>query len=60
MPELLVLGGERIAALRKRTNEMIEPATAAPMAQVGEAGPEDALRRAVEATNLAVEGAHSR
>jgi betaine-aldehyde dehydrogenase len=45
--ELLVLGGERTAAADGKTFEVIEPATAEPMAEVAEGGPEDA-RRAVD------------
>jgi acyl-CoA reductase-like NAD-dependent aldehyde dehydrogenase len=45
--ELLVVGGERRAAANEGTFDVIEPATGAPMAQVAEAGPEDA-RRAVD------------
>jgi acyl-CoA reductase-like NAD-dependent aldehyde dehydrogenase len=45
--ELLVLGGEQRAAANEGTFDVIEPATGAPMAQVAEAGPEDA-RRAVD------------
>ena len=44
--ELLVLGGERVTAAEDRTFEVIEPGTGATMAEVAEAGPEDA-RRAV-------------
>ena len=47
MPEALSLGGERVAAARGATFEVIEPATAEPMAEVAEAGERDA-RRAVE------------
>jgi acyl-CoA reductase-like NAD-dependent aldehyde dehydrogenase len=45
--ELLVLGGEGRPAAEGRTFEVIEPGTGAPMAEVAEAGPEDA-RRAVD------------
>ena len=47
MPELLSLGGERVPAAEGRTFDVIEPATGVPMAEVAEAGPEDA-RRAVD------------
>ena len=47
MTELLVLGGERVAALEGRTTAVIEPATAEPFAEVAEGGAEDA-RRAVD------------
>ncbi len=45
--ELLVLGGERALAAEEKTFSVIEPGTGAPMAEVAEAGPEDA-RRAVD------------
>jgi len=45
--ELLVLGGERVPAAEGNTFDVIEPGTGGPMAQVAEAGPEDA-RRAVD------------
>jgi acyl-CoA reductase-like NAD-dependent aldehyde dehydrogenase len=45
--ELLVLGGEGRPAAGGRTFGVIEPGTGAPMAEVAEAGPEDA-RRAVD------------
>jgi acyl-CoA reductase-like NAD-dependent aldehyde dehydrogenase len=45
--ELLVLGGEGRLAAEGRTFGVIEPGTGAPMAEVAEAGPEDA-RRAVD------------
>src|SRR6266513_652293 len=45
--ELLVLGGERGPAADDGTFDVIEPATGAPMAEVAEAGPEDA-RSAVD------------
>jgi betaine-aldehyde dehydrogenase len=44
MTEMLVVDGERVAAAEGKTFEVIEPATAAPMAEVAEAGPEDARR----------------
>ncbi len=44
MPELLIVGGERVAAAEGKTFEVIEPGTAEPMAEVAEAGPEDARR----------------
>ncbi|HEX6131131.1 MAG TPA: aldehyde dehydrogenase family protein, partial [Actinomycetota bacterium] len=47
MTELLSLGGERVAAAEGHTFEVVEPATGEPMAEVAEAGPEDA-RRAVD------------
>jgi acyl-CoA reductase-like NAD-dependent aldehyde dehydrogenase len=45
--ELLILGGEGRPAAEGRTFGVIEPGTGAPMAEVSEAGPEDA-RRAVD------------
>jgi betaine-aldehyde dehydrogenase len=45
--ELLVVGGERLPAAEDRIFAVIEPGTGAPMAEVAEAGPEDA-RRAVD------------
>jgi acyl-CoA reductase-like NAD-dependent aldehyde dehydrogenase len=45
--ELLVVGGERAPAAEDKTFAVIEPGTGAPMAEVAEAGPEDA-RRAVD------------
>jgi betaine-aldehyde dehydrogenase len=44
MPELLLIGGERVTAAEGKTFEVIEPGTAATMAEVAEAGPEDARR----------------
>ena len=44
MAELLVVGGERMAAAEGTTFDVVEPATAEPMAEVAEAGPEDARR----------------
>ena len=46
MAELLIVGGERVTAAEGKTFEVIEPGTAAPMAEVAQAGVEDA-RRAV-------------
>jgi len=45
--ELLVVGGERRSAAENKSFAVIEPGTGAPMAEVAEAGPEDA-RRAVD------------
>ena len=45
--ELLVLGGERTAATDGATSGVIEPGTGEPMAEVADAGAEDA-RRAVD------------
>jgi betaine-aldehyde dehydrogenase len=47
MTDLLVLGGERIAAADGATTDVIEPATGAPGWQVAQGGAEDA-RRAVD------------
>ena len=44
MVDLLVIGGERVTAAEGKTLEVIEPSTAAPMAEVAEAGPADAER----------------
>jgi acyl-CoA reductase-like NAD-dependent aldehyde dehydrogenase len=54
MTDLLVLGGERVAAADGKTFEVTEPATAAPMAEVAEGSPEDA-RRAVDVASKAFE-----
>jgi acyl-CoA reductase-like NAD-dependent aldehyde dehydrogenase len=54
MTEMLVLGGERVAAADGSSFEVIEPATAAPMAEVAEAGPQDA-RHAVDVASRAFE-----
>ncbi|HSL09811.1 MAG TPA: aldehyde dehydrogenase family protein [Actinomycetota bacterium] len=47
MPEPLSIGGDRVDAAEGRVFDVTEPATAEPMAEVAEAGPEDA-RRAVD------------
>jgi acyl-CoA reductase-like NAD-dependent aldehyde dehydrogenase len=52
--ELLVVGGERKPATEGATFDAIEPATGEPMAEVAEAGPEDA-RRAVDVAVVAFE-----
>jgi acyl-CoA reductase-like NAD-dependent aldehyde dehydrogenase len=52
--ELLVIGGDRRAAAEESTFQVIEPGTGAPMAEVAEAGPEDA-RRAVDVAVRAFE-----
>jgi acyl-CoA reductase-like NAD-dependent aldehyde dehydrogenase len=52
--ELLVVGGERRAAAEDKSFTVIEPGTGAPMAEVAEAGPEDA-RRAVDTAVRAFE-----
>lgn len=52
--ELLVLGGERTAAAGGRSFTVVEPATGGPLAEVAEAGAEDA-RRAVDLAHRAFE-----
>jgi len=52
--ELLVLGGERVPAAEGTTFEVIEPGTGASMAEVVQAGAEDA-RRAVDIAHRAFE-----
>ncbi len=52
--ELLVLGGHRVAAADGGTFEVVEPGTGRPMAEVAEAGVEDA-RRAVDVAARAFE-----
>jgi acyl-CoA reductase-like NAD-dependent aldehyde dehydrogenase len=47
MAELMILGGERVVSLDGATDDVIEPATGAPMAEVARGGADDA-RRAVE------------
>src|SRR5205085_1157536 len=54
MAELLVVGGERVGSASGTTTDVIEPATGSSMAQVAEAGPEDA-RRAVDTALAALE-----
>lgn len=54
MSELLVIGGQRVAAADGKTAPVIEPATGAPMVDVAEGGPEDA-RRAVDVASRAFE-----
>jgi acyl-CoA reductase-like NAD-dependent aldehyde dehydrogenase len=54
MPELLMVGGERVAAAEGKTFEVIEPGSAAPMAEVARGGVEDA-RRAVDVAVKAFE-----
>ncbi len=54
--ELLVLGGERTAAADGATSDVIEPGTGEPMAQVADAGPEDAKRAVDIATRAFDEG----
>jgi acyl-CoA reductase-like NAD-dependent aldehyde dehydrogenase len=54
MVDLLVLGGERSEAADGSTFEVLEPATADPMAQVARGGTEDA-RRAVDVATRAFE-----
>jgi acyl-CoA reductase-like NAD-dependent aldehyde dehydrogenase len=47
MAELMILGGERVVSLDGATDDVIEPATGAPMAEVARGGADDA-RRAVD------------
>jgi acyl-CoA reductase-like NAD-dependent aldehyde dehydrogenase len=47
MTELLVLGGERVAAADGATNDVVEPSTGAPAWEVAKASAEDA-RRAID------------
>jgi len=54
MPELLMIGGERVAAAEGKTFEVTEPSTAVSMAEVAEGGPQDA-RRAVDTASRAFE-----
>ena len=54
MAELLMVGGERVAAADGKTFEVTEPATAAPMAEVAEGSAQDA-RRAVDVATEAFE-----
>jgi acyl-CoA reductase-like NAD-dependent aldehyde dehydrogenase len=52
MAELMMLGGERVAAADGKTFDVLEPATAGPMSQVSEGGPQDA-RRSVDIADRA-------
>lgn len=58
--ELLVLGGERTAAADDATFEVLEPGTGEPMAEVAEAGVEDARRAVDVAVRAFEEGAWPR
>ena len=58
--ELLVVGGERRPAAEDNTFDVIEPGTGAPMAEVSEAGPEDARRAVDVAVRAFDEGAWPR
>jgi len=58
--ELLVVGGERIAAVDGATSSVIEPATAAPSWEVATASPEDAARAVDIADRAFEEGAWRR
>ena len=60
MTDLLVLGGERVSAADGATTDVIEPATAAPMAEVATGGPEDARRAVDIAARAFDEGAWAR
>jgi acyl-CoA reductase-like NAD-dependent aldehyde dehydrogenase len=54
MAEMLMLGGERTASAEDKTFQVVEPAVGKPLAEVAEAGPEDA-RRAVDIAHRAFE-----
>jgi acyl-CoA reductase-like NAD-dependent aldehyde dehydrogenase len=56
MAELLVIGGERTTATDGKTFDVIEPATAAPMAEVAQAGVADAKRAVDNAHDAFEEG----
>ncbi|HET6714932.1 MAG TPA: aldehyde dehydrogenase family protein [Actinomycetota bacterium] len=60
MSELMVLGGERVAALDGATVDVIEPATGAPLADVARGGPQDATRAVDVAARAFDEGAWPR
>ncbi|CAN5711179.1 aldehyde dehydrogenase family protein [soil metagenome] len=60
MTELLVLGGERVAAADGATDEVIEPSTATSMAEVAKAGAGDAVRAVDIASTAFEEGAWPR
>ncbi|HEX9122070.1 MAG TPA: aldehyde dehydrogenase family protein [Actinomycetota bacterium] len=58
--ERLILGGQRVPAAGGKTFEVIEPGTGAPMAEVAEAGEEDATRAVDIARRAFEEGPWSR
>ncbi len=58
--ELLMLGGQTSASADGKTFEVIEPGTAAPMAEVAEAGPQDAALAVTAAAKAFAEGAWPR
>ena len=60
MTELMVLGGERVAAADGKTFDVTEPATAAPMAEVAQGGAEDARRAVTVASDAFENGAWRR
>jgi betaine-aldehyde dehydrogenase len=60
MSELMVLGGERVEPLEGATDDVVEPATGAPMARVAKAGPEDAVRAVDVASRAFEDGAWRR
>ncbi len=60
MTELLVLGGDRVAAADGATEQVIEPSTATAMAEVAKAGAEDAARAVDIAATAFDEGAWPR
>jgi len=59
MTELLVLGGERVAAADGATDHVIEPSTATAMAEVAKGGADDARRAVDIAVRAFDEGAWS-
>jgi len=60
MAELLLVGGERVAAAEGKTFEVIEPSTAAPMAEVAQAGVADVRRTVGVALQAFEEGTWQR
>jgi acyl-CoA reductase-like NAD-dependent aldehyde dehydrogenase len=54
--ESLIIGGEHASAAEGATFQVIEPATGGPMAEVAEAGPEDAARAVATAHRAFEEG----
>jgi acyl-CoA reductase-like NAD-dependent aldehyde dehydrogenase len=60
MTELMVLGGERVAAADGATFDVTEPATAVPMSEVSQGGPEDARRAVSVAADAFENGAWRR
>src|SRR4029453_2451350 len=54
--ELLIVGGDRVPAAEEGTFTVIEPGNGSPMAEVAEAGPEDAPRPGAVAVGAFEEG----